>query len=73
MSNIDDSIEDPASTGDQRLGKILQSRDGYLIRPYVNLKGQTNGYQWRPGTTGKWTMFVDNLQQKYTIANTGKK
>lgn len=54
------------------LKNILPSPKGYIIRPYVNLEGQRDGYRWIKGQRGYWRSFLTHLKKKYTLADTGK-
>lgn len=54
-----------------KLGDILPSTKGYFIRPYVRLRGQTNGYQWSPFRRGNWSQFMDINKKTIELSSTG--
>lgn len=55
------------------LYRALPSRtSGYVIRPFVELKGQRYGYFWDTGHKGLWRAFLKSMKKNYTIKNTGK-
>lgn len=53
------------------LKDVMPTEAGYLIRPYLKLRGQKNGYKWKPNCNGHWGLFMENLIKDYTISITG--
>lgn len=53
------------------LSEVLPSNSGYLIRPYVDLCGQTKGYLWGKGKHGLWRQFLSSHIKNYTLGITG--
>jgi hypothetical protein len=54
------------------LHDVLPSDDGYLIRPYVELKAKRNGYSWKKGFFGNWRGFMDCNVTHFNYDITGK-
>lgn len=55
----------------ERLRTVLPSREGYLIRPYVDLTGLRDGYFWANGEKGYWRGFLEARKKHFTLQNTG--
>lgn len=53
------------------LQDVLDSSEGFIIRPFVNLKGQRKGYQFDKKTKGRWTLFMDAGVKNFTNEITG--
>lgn len=51
---------------------IIPSSNGYLLRPYVKLKGQKNGYCLSKNSKGLWRKFLNCQKKNFTLKNTGK-
>lgn len=51
---------------------VLPSRKGYLLRPFVDLSGQRDGYQCLKGFKGTWRTFLTTYKKSFTLENTGK-
>lgn len=60
-----------ADEKDIPIQKALPSRFGYLLRPYIHLHGQVNGYQWEQGRRGLWREFLLTQCKNYTLQCTG--
>lgn len=41
------------------LQDALDSSEGFVIRPFVDLKGQRKGYQFDAKIKGRWTLFMN--------------
>lgn len=52
--------------------QILKSETGFLIRPFVRLTGQRDGYKWQRNSNGLWIGFLRSNQKKYGPQITGK-
>lgn len=51
---------------------IVPSEKGYVIRPFVDLKGQrAPGYMWAIGVRGFWRSFLKCNKQHFALHNTG--
>lgn len=55
-----------------RLEDVLPS-DAYLVRPYVNLKGQRNGYRFSGNRNDLWRAFLNAKVKKFVPEITGNK
>lgn len=55
-----------------KLQDVLPSPEGYLIRPYVELDGQREGYMWTERGKGLWRALLDSNKKHFTFDNTGK-
>lgn len=53
------------------LKDIFPNQTNFVIRPYVSLRGQRNGYKWTPIVSGHWTSFMNVEKKHYTLKNTG--
>lgn len=51
--------------------KALPSAKGYLIRPFVELSGQRDEYQWILKNKGNWRSFLASKKKIFTLKNMG--
>lgn len=51
---------------------LLPIDEGFLIRPYVGLRGQKRGYKWNLNQNGYWSLFMETPLKLYTRKNVGK-
>lgn len=54
------------------LSEELSSKAGYLIRPYIQMNGQKNGYYWANSKRGFWRTFISMNKVNFTFKETGK-
>lgn len=51
---------------------VLKSDGGYLIRPYVPLRSQRDGFMWQKyNRRGLWRPFMNSGSTKFTKSMTG--
>lgn len=53
------------------MDKHLQSENGFLIRPFVRLIGQRDGYRWNATWKGLWLDFLNSNRKKFGCDETG--
>lgn len=53
------------------LSKVVATDKYYIIRPYVELNGLSNGYMWSQNNLGSWRSLMKTNKKIYTSANTG--
>lgn len=54
------------------INEVLDSSEGYLIRPFVMLNGQRHGYQWSKGEKGNFRMFLNTRAKHFPTEITGR-
>lgn len=67
-ATINNPLPDPSEV---HLYKAIPSTSGYMIRPFVELCGQRNGYQWEDRQKGFWREFLDSHIKNFTLEITG--
>lgn len=56
------------------LQDVLEPSRGYIIRPFVGLRSQRDGFMWKKGDRrGFWREFMDSETGKFTLLTTGLK
>jgi hypothetical protein len=54
------------------MNQLIKSEKGFLIRPFVPLTGQRNGYRWNFEVKGLWLDFMHANRKKFGTDVTGK-
>jgi hypothetical protein len=53
------------------IGKVLNTENGFLIRPFVHLRAKQKGYMWTNQLDGLWTSFLNCHYKNFTGEITG--
>lgn len=67
-----DGVQTELSANRNSLSNVMPSPKGYLLRPFVELSGQRDGYMWFKGFKGTWRSFLTTYKKAFTLENTGK-
>lgn len=54
------------------LEEVIKSDSGYVLRPFVELRGRKDGFKWKKGEQkGFWREFMDSETKNSTAAVAG--
>lgn len=54
------------------ISEVIPSEKVYIIRPYVVLRGQRNGFMWSKAVKGGFRSFLSMHVKTITAKNSGK-